>query len=49
MKKNKIKSVFTWRDYVFGNNILAGMLRMLAAIGAYILICGTFFWWFLGH
>ena len=43
------KSAFTWRDYVLGDNILAGILRWLAGIGLFIVAGTAFFSWLATH
>lgn len=33
------------RNLMYGNDIISGMVRFLAAIAVYILLFGTLFWW----
>lgn len=37
-EKREYKPAFTWRDWVFGKNVIAGCLWMLIGISAYILV-----------
>ena len=36
---------FTWRDYLFGKNIIAGSLQALAALGLFFIVFGMLFSW----
>jgi hypothetical protein len=38
------RSIFTWKDYLFGDNTIAGVLQFAFYMLIYVLVFGTAFW-----